>query len=30
MDEMLRLSKGARKVPVIDDRGVVSVGYGGT
>jgi hypothetical protein len=30
MKEMLQLSNGARKVPVIDDRGVVSVGYGGT
>ena len=30
MDEMLTLSGGKRKVPVIDNAGTVSVGYGGT
>jgi hypothetical protein len=27
---MLQLSGGKRKVPVIVDRGVVTIGYGGT
>jgi hypothetical protein len=30
MVEMLKLSNGARKVPVIDDQGTVTVGYGGS
>jgi len=29
MKEMLRLSKGERRVPVIVEQGVVTVGYGG-
>jgi hypothetical protein len=29
MEEMLLLSKGERKVPVINDRGKVTVGFGG-
>ena len=27
---MLQLTGGARKVPVIDDHGTVTIGYGGT
>jgi len=30
MEEMLKLSKGVRKVPVIFDEGKVTVGYGGS
>jgi glutaredoxin 3 len=30
MEEMLTLSNGARKVPVIVDQGEVTVGYGGS
>lgn len=30
MEEMLRLSKGARKVPVIVEGDRVEVGYGGS
>ncbi len=30
MEEMLKLSNGERKVPVIDDKGKVTIGYGGT
>jgi len=30
MDEMLKVSGGKRKVPVIVEGGVVTVGYGGT
>jgi glutaredoxin 3 len=29
MKEMLRHSKGSRRVPVIVEQGVVTVGYGG-
>jgi hypothetical protein len=29
-EEMLKLSQGQRKVPVIDDRGEVMVGFGGS
>ena len=29
MDEMLRLSEGQRKIPVIVDGGKVQVGYNG-
>jgi len=29
MEEMLRLSKGRREVPVILDRGTVSIGWEG-
>jgi glutaredoxin 3 len=30
MEEMLKFSKGQRKVPVIIEDGKVTVGYGGT
>lgn len=30
LDEMLRLSAGSRKVPVIVDGKKVTIGYGGT
>lgn len=30
LDEMLRLSDGARKVPVIVEDGKVTIGFGGT
>jgi glutaredoxin len=30
MEEMLKLSGGQRKVPVIEDGGKIVVGYGGT
>lgn len=30
LEEMLKLSGGVRKVPVIVDRGNVTIGYGGT
>jgi glutaredoxin len=30
LDEMLRHSKGQRKVPVIVEDGKVAIGYGGT
>jgi len=30
LDEMLRHTKGARKVPVMVENGRVTVGYGGT
>jgi glutaredoxin len=30
LDEMLRHTKGARKVPVMVEDGRVTVGYGGT
>jgi glutaredoxin 3 len=30
LDEMLRHSRGARKVPVMVEDGRVTVGYGGT
>jgi glutaredoxin 3 len=30
LEEMLRFSKGVRRVPVIVDEGKVTVGYGGT
>jgi glutaredoxin len=30
LDEMLRLSKGVRKVPVLVEGGQVSIGFGGT
>ena len=30
LDEMLRHSKGGRKVPLIVEDGKVTVGYGGT
>lgn len=30
LDEMLKYSKGQRKVPVIVEGGKVSVGYGGS
>jgi glutaredoxin len=30
MEEMLKLSKGERKVPVINDQGKVMIGYGGS
>jgi len=30
LDEMLRHSKGQRKVPVIVEDATVSIGYGGT
>ena len=29
MKEMLRVSKGQRRVPVIVEEGVVTIGYGG-
>jgi len=29
MKEMLRISKGQRRVPVIVEEGVVTIGYGG-
>lgn len=30
LDEMLRQSKGRRDVPVIVDKGEVTIGYGGS
>ena len=30
IDEMLKLSGGSRKVPLILDQGVVTVGFGGS
>jgi glutaredoxin 3 len=30
LDEMLRLSRGQRRVPVIVEDGKVTIGYGGT
>jgi glutaredoxin 3 len=30
LEEMLQLSKGVRKVPVIIEDGKVSIGYGGS
>ncbi len=30
LDEMLRHTKGARKVPVMVEGGSVTIGYGGT
>ncbi len=30
LDEMLKLSKGGRSVPVIVESGKVTIGYGGT
>ncbi len=30
LDEMLRHTKGARKVPVMVEGGTVTIGYGGT
>ena len=30
LPEMLTLSQGERKVPVIDERGKVTIGFGGT
>jgi glutaredoxin len=30
LEEMLRFSKGVRRVPVIVDAGNVTIGYGGT
>jgi len=30
LEEMLKLSKGARKVPIIVEDGNVAVGYGGS
>jgi hypothetical protein len=30
LDEMLKFSKGERRVPVIVENGVVTIGFGGT
>jgi len=30
LEHMLKLSKGRRAVPVIDDNGTITIGFGGT